>query len=107
MSVIEALLNRIFVITVIIIGVLSLGLAIAFPFVYRWSWRYGVKLGHYEEAKANAHLIAAAPTMFEALQAIFEDLDGRYDGAPNSPTLWMGEHITRIAQALKAAEGIK
>jgi hypothetical protein len=56
-----------------------------------------------DRAQANANLIAAAPEMYEALNEIFNELDGRYDGAPDSRVLWMGEHITRIRAALAKA----
>lgn len=58
-----------------------------------------------EVTRANARLIAAAPEMLEASREIFLELDGRYDGAPDSRTLWMGEHLTRLRAAIAKAEG--
>lgn len=56
--------------------------------------------GENEEAKANAHLIAAAPAMYEALKAI--DVFGNrteYD-------LVLGTNVTaKIIKALSKAEG--
>jgi hypothetical protein len=54
---------------------------------------------------ANARLIAAAPELYEALKEIYLEIDGRYDGAHDSRTLWMGEHLTRIEAAIRKAEG--
>ena len=60
-------------------------------------------LYEFPRVAANARLIAAAPEMYEALNEIFNELDGRYDGAPDSRVLWMGEHITHIRAALAKA----
>ncbi len=35
-----------------------------------------------------------------ACTAVLDDLDDRYDGCPDSRTLWMGEHITRLRALL-------
>lgn len=45
--------------------------------------------------------------MAEALKEIWMELDGRYDGAPDSRVLWMGEHITRIRALLADYERSK
>ena len=58
-----------------------------------------------EMQQANASLIASAPNLYAALRAIFDELNDRYDGAPDSRVLWMGEHITRIQRALAKASG--
>ena len=38
--------------------------------------------------------------LMHALQYLHDDLDGRYDGAPDSKTLWMGEHVETLSQIL-------
>jgi hypothetical protein len=63
----------------------------------------GTVIAQSNRGAANAHLIAAAPDLYEALKAVYLELDGRYDGAPDSRVLWMGEHITRISAALAKA----
>ena len=61
------------------------------------------RVNDYEEAKANARLMAAAPEMYEALDAILYELDNRYDGADDSRTQWMGEYVDKLfAVKLKA-----
>jgi hypothetical protein len=57
-----------------------------------------------EEIVANAHLIAAAPALFAALETIAEELDNRYDGAPDSRVLWMGSLLTQARAALDLAQ---
>lgn len=54
-----------------------------------------------EASRVRAKLIAAAPELLDASIAIFNELDGRYDGAPDSRTLWMGEHLDRLRRAIE------
>jgi hypothetical protein len=50
--------------------------------------------------EANAHLIAAAPDMYEALKEIESEMDNRYDGADDSKTKWMGRSLELAQNAL-------
>jgi hypothetical protein len=34
---------------------------------------------------------------------VLNELEDRYDGAPDSPELWMGEHIERLAALVPAS----
>ncbi len=45
-------------------------------------------------------LIAQRDCMRDLLVLIRDELDDRYDGAPDSPTKWMGEHLTAINAVL-------
>lgn len=41
-----------------------------------------------------------APTLLAELQSLRDDLADRYDGAPDSPTLWMGAGLSALTQLL-------
>ena len=58
-----------------------------------------------DEFHANTRLLAAAPELLAALESIHEELTDRYDGAPDSKTLWMGRHIDAISSAIAKAKG--
>lgn len=58
-----------------------------------------------DRREANARLIAAAPEMFEALLDVLDDLERRYDGAPDSSTKWMIRPIQAIEAVIAKAEG--
>lgn len=45
--------------------------------------------------------------LLNAAKAIRDELDGRYDGAPDSHTRWMGEYLTQLGEAIARAEGRK
>jgi hypothetical protein len=47
---------------------------------------------------------AEADRLREALQAVYDDLDDRYDGAPDSLTKWMSHHIAAIHAVLDRQE---
>jgi hypothetical protein len=53
----------------------------------------------------DARLIAAAPELLAACKTLFEELTMRFDGAPDSRTRWMGEHVERLRAAIAKAEG--
>jgi hypothetical protein len=53
------------------------------------------------EAQANAHIIAAAPAMYEALQALVEYLSTQVP----ADTLDDWKHVFAAKQALAQAEG--
>ena len=61
---------------------------------------------HYE---GNAALIVRAVNAHDAIvaaaEAIYEELDDQYDGAPDSTTLWMGRHLDALRDALAKATG--
>lgn len=40
------------------------------------------------------------PTLLSELQSLRDDLADRYDGAPDSPTLWMGAGLSALTQLL-------
>jgi hypothetical protein len=67
------------------------------------AWRgvgghYVAEVGCHSESKANAHLISAAPEMFEALKSILDDLPTHRD--------WLNPDIERMGhEAIKKAEG--
>jgi hypothetical protein len=48
--------------------------------------------------------IRMTQTVFDVLEDIYAELEGRYDGAPDSMTKWMGQHLTAIEEVLKNAE---
>jgi hypothetical protein len=55
-----------------------------------------------EQNKANAHLIAAAPDMYEALEAMVE----QYDNGPDAPILESAHKaLTAAKEALTKARG--
>lgn len=49
-------------------------------------------------------LQADRDALLKAAKEIFLELDGRYDGAEDSRTKWMGEHLTRLNLAIARAE---
>ena len=52
------------------------------------------------ESEANACLMAASPEMRDALEEAEELVDRIYDGAPDSPTHWMGKTLENIRAAI-------
>lgn len=52
------------------------------------------------EQQELLRLRARAGELEEALRAVEEEFDGRYDGAEDSPTRWMGWLLGRVRQAL-------
>jgi hypothetical protein len=67
----------------------------------------GVKAEDEAQHEANARLIAAAPDLLQVLESIRDEMEDYYDGAPDSPTLWMGLHIKRATEAIAKAEGVR
>jgi hypothetical protein len=59
--------------------------------------------GPWKACSANVRLIESAPTMYAAIESILEALQDRYDGAPDSTTLWMGQHIDDLKAAIGEA----
>ena len=60
-----------------------------------------------EQINENGALTAALSTareregkLREAVEQVFEELDGRYDGAPDSKTHWMASHLERLRALL-------
>lgn len=51
-------------------------------------------------ACAGARARLRAPSLLSALESLREDLNDRYDGAPDSPTLWMGQGLSALSQLL-------
>ncbi len=51
-------------------------------------------------AEAHAAATARIAGLEAILRDIHEEMDGRYDGAPDSRTLWMGIHLNAIAAAV-------
>jgi hypothetical protein len=45
-------------------------------------------------------LLAERTTLRHALEDIRDELESRYDGAPDSPTRWMGEYVQRFNDLL-------
>ena len=66
---------------------------------------YGLSTSSWIEVEDESvlPLIAAAPALLEACQSILDELEDRYDGATDSKTLWMGEHIDQIKAAIRMA----
>jgi len=50
--------------------------------------------------RANRLMRHSRDRLREALRAVEMELDGRYDGAPDSSTRWMGALLTCVRQAL-------
>ena len=50
-----------------------------------------------------AALEAKLAALKDVLQEVREALEDRYDGAPDSRTLWMGSHLNAIENALISA----
>jgi hypothetical protein len=49
------------------------------------------------------HLRELCSRRYAAIEAILEALQDRYDGAPDSTTLWMGQHIDDLKAAIGEA----
>jgi hypothetical protein len=52
-----------------------------------------------------AAAIAAGPDMLAVCKETLDQMEDRYDGAPDSPTLWMGRHIDRLRAVIARATG--
>ena len=61
--------------------------------------------GTADEVVANARLVAAAPRLFAACERVMDLLEDKYDGAPDSPTRWLGEPLVLLRDALAKAKG--
>jgi hypothetical protein len=55
------------------------------------------------QSRTDAKLIAAAPELYEALEAVMDEFNDRYDGAPDAGYQWMASLIHQIEHALALA----
>jgi len=68
---------------------------------------YGGRMHHEKEAEKNAHLIASAPEMYEALQWCIYELErhnGNFDSQMDE-TMDFDKEIEKVRKALSKAEG--
>ena len=58
-----------------------------------------------KEEKANAHLIAAAPDLLEALRALVDDIGERFNISSQSTNPGMRDAVNQARAAIAKAEG--
>ena len=64
---------------------------------------------YHPQTQYAANIIKAIATdlleLRKASNAVLVEMEEKYDGAPDSTTLWMGQHIDRLTAALAAQKG--
>ena len=72
--------------------------------VKRYDWNTGDEsaTGEHVMHKDYAALETLCQQQHEALEMAFDEFDNRYDGAPDSRVLWMGEPMDAARNALTA-----
>ena len=53
----------------------------------------------------QARLVCGAPKLLEACEAVLEEFNNRYDGAPDAGYQWMGSLMHRLEHVIARAKG--